>query len=55
MARRARTSQCTLAQARSRLRQAETFLMVADLVLGDDSDTKLPSPRWCESAWGWGA
>lgn len=42
MARRARASQCTLAQARSRLQQAEAFVVVADLVLGDDTDTATP-------------
>jgi hypothetical protein len=37
-----RTADCTPAQGRSRLRQAEAFVMVADLVLSDDTDTATP-------------
>jgi len=42
MARGGRTSDCTAAQAPSRLQQAEAFVMTADLVLGDDSDMATP-------------
>jgi len=37
-----RTSTCTPQDARSRLRQAEAFVMAADLVLSDDTDTATP-------------
>lgn len=37
-----RTSDCTPAEGRSRLRQAEAFLMAADLVLSDDTDVATP-------------
>jgi hypothetical protein len=37
-----RTTACTTEQARSRLRQAEAFVMAADLVLSDDTDTATP-------------
>jgi hypothetical protein len=39
MAKASRTSDGTPVQARSRLQQAEAFVMTADLVLGDDTDT----------------
>lgn len=37
-----RTADCTPAQARSRLQQAEAFAMAAELVLSDDTDTASP-------------
>lgn len=37
-----RTAGCTRAQARSRLQQAEAFVMAAELVLSDDTDTASP-------------
>lgn len=37
-----RTADCSPAQGRARLRQAEAFLMTADLVLGDTSDAATP-------------
>lgn len=37
-----RTSDCSRTQARTRLRQAEAFVMTADLVLGDESDIATP-------------
>lgn len=37
-----RTADCTPAQSRARLQQAEAFLMGADLVLSDDTDTATP-------------
>lgn len=36
------TADCTPAQGRARLRQAEAFVMVADLVLSDDTDIATP-------------
>jgi hypothetical protein len=42
MAKATRTSDCTPAQARSRLQQAEAFVMTADLVLDDDTNTATP-------------
>lgn len=39
----ARTADCTPAQGRARLQQAEAFVMAADLVLSDDTDTATPS------------
>ncbi len=42
MAKASRTSDCTPAQARSRLQQAEAFVMTADLVLDDDTTTATP-------------
>jgi hypothetical protein len=38
MAKVSRTSDCTPGQARSRLQQAEAFVMTADLVLDDDTN-----------------
>lgn len=38
----ARTADCTPAQGRARLQQAEAFVMAADLVLSDDTDTATP-------------
>ncbi len=38
-----RTADCTPAQARARLQQADGFLLAADLVLSDDTDTATPS------------
>jgi hypothetical protein len=38
-----RTADCTPAQGRSRLRQAQALVMAADLVLSDDTDTATPS------------
>lgn len=38
-----RTSDCTPAQGRSRLQQADAFVMAAKLVLSDDTDTATPS------------
>lgn len=38
----ARTDDCTLAEARTRLRQAEAFVMAAELVLGDGTDVATP-------------
>lgn len=38
-----RTSACTPAEGRSRLRQAEAFVMSADLVLSDETDTATPA------------
>jgi len=37
-----RTADCTPAEGRSRLQQAEAFVMAADLVLSDDTDTATP-------------
>jgi hypothetical protein len=37
-----RISPCTAAQGRSRLQQAESFLMVAELVLSDDTNSATP-------------
>lgn len=37
-----RTADCTLAQGRLRVRQAEAFAMAADLVLSDDTDVATP-------------
>jgi hypothetical protein len=37
-----RTSDCTPAQARSRLQQAEAFVTAGDLVLTDDTDSATP-------------
>jgi hypothetical protein len=37
-----RVANCTPAQGRARLQQAEAFVMVADLVLGDESDIATP-------------
>jgi hypothetical protein len=37
-----RMAECTPAQARSRLQQAEAFVMAADLVLSDETDTATP-------------
>lgn len=37
-----RTSDCTPVDGRARLRQAEAFVMTAELVLGDDSDAAAP-------------
>lgn len=37
-----RTATCTPAEGRSRLQQAEAFVMTADLVLSDDNDTATP-------------
>ena len=37
-----RTADCTPAQGRSRLQQADGFVMAADLVLSDDTDTATP-------------
>ena len=37
-----RIADCTQAQGRSRLQQAEAFLMAADLVLSDDTNTASP-------------
>jgi hypothetical protein len=37
-----RTATCTNAEARSRLHQAEAFVMAADLVLSDDNDSATP-------------
>jgi hypothetical protein len=38
-----RTTDCTLAQARSRLQEAEAFVMAGDLVLSDDTDSATPA------------
>lgn len=43
MGRRRRTAPCTRAEAESRLRQAEAFAMVAELVLDDESEAASPS------------
>jgi hypothetical protein len=37
-----RVTDCTLAQGRSRLQQAEAFVMAADLVISDATDTATP-------------
>jgi hypothetical protein len=37
-----RTGHCTPADARTRLRQAESLLLVADIALSDDTDTASP-------------
>jgi hypothetical protein len=37
-----RTADCSPAQGRARLQQAEAFVMAADLVLSDDTDTATP-------------
>jgi len=37
-----RTADCTLAQSRARLHQAEAFVTAADLALSDDTDTATP-------------
>lgn len=39
----ARTADCTRAQDRARLQQAEAFVMAADLVPSDDTDTATPA------------
>lgn len=38
----ARTADCTPAEARARLQQAEAFLTAAELVLADDTDAATP-------------
>ena len=41
-ARQPHSSPCTLADAATRLRQAEALVLVADLAQGDDTDTATP-------------